>query len=84
MFRRFGIEFFEEFQHLIQTPRADALEEAALFNTAHGNDVLPGKMFLLENLQEVMSGTVFFQMEVYQNVQLIFKRHFQGPVASRG
>ena len=47
MFRRFGIEFFEEFQHLIQTPRADALEEAALFNTALGSDALPGKIVLL-------------------------------------
>ena len=48
----------------------------------HGN-VLPGKMFFLQILQEVTPGTVFFQMEIHQDVHLIFKRHFQGPVASR-
>src|SRR3990172_9505659 len=83
MFRRFGIEFLEDLQHLLKTPRADVFEEAALFNTSLGSDVLPGKIVLLENLQKVTSGTVFFQMEVHQDVQLIFKRHFQGSVASR-
>src|SRR3989339_1267678 len=83
MFGSLQIEFTKHFHHLLQPPGADVFEETALFNTVRGSNVLPGKMLVLQNLQEVTSGTVFFQMEVHQDVQLILKRHFQGSVTSR-
>ncbi len=82
LFCCFPIELPEQFHHLLQSPRADVFEEAALFNAIFRGYVLPGKIILLENLQKMTSRMMFFEMEINQDVDLVFKSHLQGPVAS--
>ena len=77
LFSCFHIELPEELYHLLQSPRADVFEEAALFNAVFRGYILSGEIILLEDLQKVAPRMMFFEMEIYQDVDLVVTSHIK-------
>ena len=81
--RGLGVKRLEYLQHLFAAAMIDSLEECALFDSMRRGNHFAGEIVLAQVLRQVSSRPMLLQVKVKQCLELLFKIHLYGFVASR-
>jgi hypothetical protein len=77
------LELLVNIDELLQTTGIDSFTITTSYNAIGRGDKFMGIFILLQELEEMPGGIVFFQMKADERFKLMFEGQFQGSIPSR-